>query len=161
MAPARPLYLAWCAVNRITASGRIAAKDQRISVEQALRAITIDAAYSWRMEQEMGSIAPGKVANFTVLEDDPTGGRPHEAQGHRHLGNGLRGEGLPGQVGLTDVSAARGFNNDETSRSPPRCPRFHAWLASDKTFLITHLLERLGEQRLGPNGPWRIVSLSG
>ena len=71
MAPARPLYLAWCAVNRVTASGRIAGKDQRISVEQALRAITIDAAHSWRMEQEMGSIAPGKVANFTVLEEDP------------------------------------------------------------------------------------------
>ena len=71
MAPARPLYLAWCAVNRVTASGRIAGKDQRISVEQALRAITIDAAYSWRMEHEMGSIAPGKVANFTVLEEDP------------------------------------------------------------------------------------------
>ncbi len=71
MGPARPLYLAWCAVNRVTTSGRIAAKDQRISVEQALRAVTINAAHSWRMEQEMGSIAPGKVANFTVLDDDP------------------------------------------------------------------------------------------
>jgi predicted amidohydrolase YtcJ len=71
MAPARPLYLAWCAVNRATSSGRIAGEDQRISVERALRAITIDAAYSWKMEQEMGSIAPGKVANFTVLDDDP------------------------------------------------------------------------------------------
>ena len=50
---------------------RIAAKDQRLSVEQALRAITIDAAQSWRMETEMGSIAPGKVANFVVLEEDP------------------------------------------------------------------------------------------
>ncbi|MGD0043686.1 MAG: amidohydrolase family protein, partial [Isosphaeraceae bacterium] len=71
IAPASPLFLAWCAVNRTTTSGRIAGKDQRISVDQALRAITIDAAYSWRMEQEMGSIAPGKVANFAVLEDDP------------------------------------------------------------------------------------------
>ncbi|MGO8902527.1 MAG: amidohydrolase [Isosphaeraceae bacterium] len=71
IAPASPLFLAWCAVNRTTASGRIAGEDQRISVEQALRAITIDAAYSWRMEQEIGSIAPGKVANFAVLEDDP------------------------------------------------------------------------------------------
>ncbi|MBV8487707.1 MAG: amidohydrolase family protein, partial [Planctomycetaceae bacterium] len=71
MGPARPLFLAWCAVNRVTSSGRIAASDQRLSVEQALRAITIDAAHSWRMETEMGSIAPGKVANFTVLEEDP------------------------------------------------------------------------------------------
>jgi predicted amidohydrolase YtcJ len=71
IAPARPLFSAWCAVNRTTVSGRVAAPDQRITVEQALRAITIDAAHSWRMEHEMGSIAPGKVANFTVLEEDP------------------------------------------------------------------------------------------
>jgi predicted amidohydrolase YtcJ len=71
MGPARPLYLAWCAANRITSSGRVAGADQRLSVEQALRGVTLGAAYSWRMEQEMGSIAPGKVANFTVLEDDP------------------------------------------------------------------------------------------
>jgi predicted amidohydrolase YtcJ len=74
--PARPLFNAWCAVNRVTASGRIAGGDERISVEQALRAITIDAAYSWHMEQEMGSIAPGKVANFTVLEEDPLAVEP-------------------------------------------------------------------------------------
>ncbi|HKM53915.1 MAG TPA: amidohydrolase [Isosphaeraceae bacterium] len=71
MSPVPPLFLAWCAVNRVTSSGRIAAKDQRLGVEQALRAITIDAAQSWRMETEMGSIAPGKVANFVVLEEDP------------------------------------------------------------------------------------------
>lgn len=71
MAPAKPLFLAWCAVNRVTTSGRIAGPDQRITVEQALRAITVDAAQSWRMEHEMGSISPGKVANFTVLLEDP------------------------------------------------------------------------------------------
>jgi predicted amidohydrolase YtcJ len=71
MAPARPLYLAWCAVNRTTVSGRVAGLDQRINVAQALRAVTIDAAHSWRMETEIGSIAPGKVANFTVLDEDP------------------------------------------------------------------------------------------
>ncbi len=72
MAPSAPLYLAWCGVNRITPSGRVAAPEQRISVEAALRAITIEAAYSWRQEDWIGSIAPGKIANFTVLEADPT-----------------------------------------------------------------------------------------
>jgi adenine deaminase len=38
---------------------------------QALRAVTIEAAYSWRKEGQIGSIAPGKIANFTVLEQDP------------------------------------------------------------------------------------------
>lgn len=71
MAPADPLGLAWCGVNRTTASGRVAGPDQRVSVHAALRAVTIEAAYSWRMEDQLGSIAPGKLANFTVLEDDP------------------------------------------------------------------------------------------
>lgn len=71
MAPSDPLFLAWCAVNRLTPSGRVAAPQQRISAEDALRAVTIEAAYSWRKENELGSIAPGKIANFTILEDNP------------------------------------------------------------------------------------------
>lgn len=71
MAPSAPLYLAWCGVNRITPSGRVAGPSQRISVDAALRAITIEAAYSWRQEDRIGSIAPGKIANFTVLDEDP------------------------------------------------------------------------------------------
>jgi predicted amidohydrolase YtcJ len=71
MGPGDPLYLAWCGVNRVTPSGRVAGPDQRISVEQALRAITINAAYSWRKEDQIGSLAPGKIANMTVLESDP------------------------------------------------------------------------------------------
>ncbi len=71
MAPAAPLYLAWAAVNRLTPAGRVAGPEQRIGVEDALRAVTIEAAYSWRKEHDLGSIAPGKIANFTVLEQDP------------------------------------------------------------------------------------------
>ena len=71
MGPSNPLYLAWCGANRITHSGRVAGPEQRIPIEAALRAITIEAAYSWRKENEIGSIAPGKIANFTILEKDP------------------------------------------------------------------------------------------
>jgi predicted amidohydrolase YtcJ len=71
MGPSDPLYLAWAGVNRITPSGRVAGPQQRITVDQALRAVTIEAAYSWRKEAQIGSIAPGKIANFTVLEQDP------------------------------------------------------------------------------------------
>jgi predicted amidohydrolase YtcJ len=72
MAPAEPLRLAWVAANRKTADGTLMAPDERLSREQALRAITIDAAHLIRMEDEIGSIAPGKRADFTVLEEDPT-----------------------------------------------------------------------------------------
>ncbi len=71
MGPSDPLYLAWCGANRITTSGRVAGPEQRVPVEVALRAVTIEAAYSWGKEHELGSIAPGKIANFTVLDEDP------------------------------------------------------------------------------------------
>jgi len=71
MAPAAPLTLAWVAVNRVTADGTLMAPEERISAEQALRAITIDAAFALRMENEIGSIVAGKRADFTVLEEDP------------------------------------------------------------------------------------------
>ncbi|WP_156686794.1 amidohydrolase [Mycobacterium sp. Marseille-P9652] len=71
MGPAAPLTLAWCAVNRRTPSGRTVCPEQRVAVHDALRAITIEAAYSWRMDHDLGSIAAGKLANFTVLGDDP------------------------------------------------------------------------------------------
>jgi hypothetical protein len=36
-----------------------------------LRALGIEAAYSWRRDDKIGSIAPGKIANFTLLDDNP------------------------------------------------------------------------------------------
>ncbi|MEB3192809.1 MAG: amidohydrolase [Snowella sp.] len=71
MAPADPLFLAWCAINRITVSGRTAAPDQRISIDLALKAITLEAAYFMRLENEIGSIKAGKKADFAILEQDP------------------------------------------------------------------------------------------
>ena len=71
MAPAQPLNHAWVAVNRIGESGEVAGPEERLSLEQALRAITIDAAFVLGMEDEIGSIRAGKRADFTVLEADP------------------------------------------------------------------------------------------
>ena len=71
MAPAQPLFLIWAAANRLAESGEVIGAEQRISVEQALRAVTIDAAYSLRLEASEGSIEAGKLANFTVLARSP------------------------------------------------------------------------------------------
>ncbi len=71
MAPAQPLFLMHSAVNRTTLSGRVAAPEQVVSREGALRAVTIEAAFSLQMEKDVGSIEHGKLANFTVLEDNP------------------------------------------------------------------------------------------
>ena len=71
MAPALPLNSAWVAVNRIAESGSVLCAEERTSLEAAMRAITIDAAYVLGLEDEIGSIRAGKKADFTVLEQDP------------------------------------------------------------------------------------------
>lgn len=71
MAPAKPLQLIWAAVNRTTAEGPAMGEEQRVSLDLALRAMTIEAAYSIRLENELGSITPGKLANLTILEESP------------------------------------------------------------------------------------------
>lgn len=69
--PLGPLFTAWCAVNRVTPKGRVLGASERISVAQALRAITLGAAYTLGLEHEIGSIECGKRADFCVLDDDP------------------------------------------------------------------------------------------
>lgn len=71
MAPAQPLLLAWVAVNRVGANGKVMAPEQKLTVHEAMRAITIDAALAIQMENEIGSLKIGKKADFTVLEQDP------------------------------------------------------------------------------------------
>jgi predicted amidohydrolase YtcJ len=71
MAPVEPLFLAWCAATRQTQSGRIVGDAERLSLAQALRGITIDAAHALNMDHEIGSLVAGKRADFTILESDP------------------------------------------------------------------------------------------
>lgn len=71
MCPGDPMLMASFGVNRVTPSGRVAGPEQRIGVHEALRAVTIEAAFSWRREHELGSITVGKIANLTVLDEDP------------------------------------------------------------------------------------------
>lgn len=69
--PLGSLHTMWCAVNRVTASGDVLGPDERISVERALRAVTVDAAHQLRMDHEIGTIQAGKLADFVALADDP------------------------------------------------------------------------------------------
>ena len=70
--PLGPLFTAWAAVNRMTASGRIQGEEEKIRVHEALWAITMGAAYTLHLDNEIGSIETGKKADFAVLEADPT-----------------------------------------------------------------------------------------
>ncbi len=65
------LHTIWCAVNRQSREGRIIGAEQRVSVYEALKAVTISAAYQYFEEDEKGSIRPGKKADLVILDQSP------------------------------------------------------------------------------------------
>ena len=70
--PMAPLTAAWVAVNRIAADDEtVMAPGERISVDRALRAVTVDAAFVLRRDHEIGSLEVGKLADLAVLGADP------------------------------------------------------------------------------------------
>lgn len=69
--PLGPLHSMWSAVNRTTATGRVLGANAKISAEDALRAVTINAAYLLGLQDDIGSISIGKKADFTVLGNNP------------------------------------------------------------------------------------------
>ncbi len=69
--PTRPIHLAHCAVNRMTAKGRQLGRGQAVSALSALRAQTIDAAWQVFQEKGRGSLEPGKIADLVVLNRNP------------------------------------------------------------------------------------------
>jgi predicted amidohydrolase YtcJ len=89
--PLGPLFTAWCAVNRLTPQGRLLGAGERISVPQALRAITLGAAWTLKLDHEIGSIECGKRADFAVLEDDPLEVAPKDLKDVRVWGTVLSG----------------------------------------------------------------------
>ena len=93
--PLGPLFTAWCAVNRRTASGRVLGHHERIGVMDALRAVTMGSAYTLKMDSEVGSIETGKRADFAVLEDDPLQGAPETLKDVRVWGVVQGGRAFP------------------------------------------------------------------
>ncbi len=71
LAPPMPLLAAGRHMTRATREGGVSTPGERLSAEQALRAITIEAAWSLGLEDEIGSIEIGKRANFTLLSENP------------------------------------------------------------------------------------------
>lgn len=69
--PPKGPFLLWSAVNRITRSGKTLGPDERVTPQQALRAITIDAAYQAFEQDSKGSLEVGKIADLVVLSESP------------------------------------------------------------------------------------------
>ena len=69
--PMLPLQAVWSQVHRMTSGGDVLGPGQRISTMDALRAVTIDAAWQVFQEGNRGSLEPGKFADLVVLSGSP------------------------------------------------------------------------------------------
>ncbi|MGL6313294.1 amidohydrolase [Vibrio sp. WXL103] len=69
--PVDQFTLIWTAVNRVSRSGKVWGEDERISVMDALKASTINAAYQFREENQKGSLEVGKLADMIILDQNP------------------------------------------------------------------------------------------
>ena len=75
----------WCAVCRRTRSGQLLGEEERIPVEEALKAVTIHGAYQYGEEREKGSLTPGKKADLVILDRNPMEAAPEELREIRVL----------------------------------------------------------------------------
>ena len=69
--PLDPFFMLWTSMARTTRSGYVLGPDQRIDAWRGLQALTINPAWEYREETRRGSIAPGKLADFAIVSDDP------------------------------------------------------------------------------------------
>lgn len=94
--PLHPLTAVYAAVTRLAEDERtVVAPDERIGLERALRAVTIDAAYVLGMEDRIGSLEQGKFADFAILEEDPFDVEPTHLKDIPVWGTALSGKLFP------------------------------------------------------------------
>ncbi|MFD1065633.1 amidohydrolase [Oceanobacillus locisalsi] len=65
------LHTIWCAVNRQTRNGVHIGPEECVSVYEALKAVTINAAYQYFEEDTKGSLEEGKIADLVILDENP------------------------------------------------------------------------------------------
>ena len=88
MAPPTPVEGIYAAVTRRTLDGENPdgwIPEQKISVEDALQAYTINAAYASFEEDIKGSLEPGKLADFVIIDRDLTAISPEQIKDARVL----------------------------------------------------------------------------
>ncbi|WP_378147301.1 amidohydrolase [Cnuibacter sp. UC19_7] len=106
VSPPIPLLNIQAAVTRRTGSGAVRGPEQRIGIEGALKAETISAARHIGRGDDLGSIVPGKRADFVVLSADPTTVDPARLVDDVHvLGTWRDGRPLDLDAFLEQVSA--------------------------------------------------------
>ncbi len=73
------------AADAATAPVEVLNPSERLSIAQALRAVTIDAAWQCHLDEQIGSLLPGKQADLVILEQDPLTWQTIDAAGMRDI----------------------------------------------------------------------------
>jgi len=102
--PPKPIDLIWSTVNRRTRSNDILGTSQRISVQQAIRAVTINAAYQYFEEDQKGTISAGKLADLVILSDNPLDIEPMDIRELQVVETISHGRTVYRQIGPSDSS---------------------------------------------------------
>ena len=90
--PPDMLETVWCAVNRVTGEGVLLGEEERVSVQEALEAVTIHAAYQYFEEDRKGSLKEGKLADLVILSANPLTVPPQDIKNIRVLETVKEGE---------------------------------------------------------------------
>lgn len=90
-------HTVWTAVKRVTKSGVVCGAEQCVTVYEALKAVTIHAAYAYFEEQTKGSIKPGKRADLIIVDKNPLKVEPMDLKNIRVVATYKDGEILYGQ----------------------------------------------------------------
>lgn len=61
----------WCGIKRVTKAGAVLSQEEKISVYDGLKAMTVYAAYQYGEEDQKGKIQEGKTADFIILDRNP------------------------------------------------------------------------------------------
>ena len=89
---ADPLLLIQDMVTRTSSHGLVVGPQQKVTVDEAIKVWTLDGAYTTFEEKIKGSITPGKLADFVVLEKDPRKVAPNTIKDIRLEATYLAGE---------------------------------------------------------------------
>lgn len=76
--PIDPMFTVWTAVNRLSRSGQVIGPNERATAYEALKAITIHAAFEFFEEASKGSLEKGKIADLVILDKNPLTVDPSE-----------------------------------------------------------------------------------
>jgi predicted amidohydrolase YtcJ len=92
--PIDPIFTIWTAVTRVSRSGATIGAAERVSPYQAIKAITINAAYEFYEENLKGTLTKGKLADFVILDKNPLNVKPMEIKDIKILETIKEGESI-------------------------------------------------------------------